>query len=89
VSHDAVASRDGGKQSVESGAPSPGEEPANELSYVAYVRLSRNWMDTETGHTQLTPGMMVTAEIHTGRRRIIDYLLSPLQRKVSESLHER
>ena len=46
-------------------------------------------MDTETGRTELEPGMVVTTEIQTGRRRIIDYLLSPLQRGVSEGLHER
>jgi hemolysin D len=28
--------------------------------------------------TPLTPGMAVTVEIKTGRRRIIEYLLSPL-----------
>jgi hemolysin D len=37
----------------------------------------------------LMPGMAVTAEIRTGRRTIIDYLLSPLARKTSEALHER
>jgi hypothetical protein len=37
----------------------------------------------------LQPGMAVTAEIKTGRRTIIDYLLSPLARRTNESLHER
>jgi hemolysin D len=37
----------------------------------------------------LSPGMNITAEIKTGRRRIIEYLLSPVQRAGSESLHER
>ena len=37
----------------------------------------------------LSPGMNVTAEIKTGRRRIIEYLLSPVQRAGSESLRER
>ena len=37
----------------------------------------------------LRPGMAVTAEIRTGDRTIIDYLLSPLARKTDESLHER
>jgi rtxD len=31
----------------------------------------------------------VSAEIKTGRRRVIDYLISPLQTKVQESLKER
>ena len=29
------------------------------------------------------------AEIRTGRRTIADYLLSPIARRTSESLHER
>jgi hemolysin D len=33
--------------------------------------------------------MAVTVEIDTGRRRIIDYLLSPLLRYSHESLRER
>ena len=37
----------------------------------------------------LTAGMNVTAEIKTGKRRVITYLLSPLQTKVDESLRER
>ena len=31
----------------------------------------------------------LTAEIKTGKRRVIDYLLSPVQRRVGESMRER
>jgi hemolysin D len=58
-------------------------------SYMARVALDRSWIDTEAGRTALGPGMTVTAEIYTGRRRIISFLLSPLQRTVRESGHER
>jgi len=37
----------------------------------------------------LAPGMAATAEIKTGRRRIIEYLLSPLLRRVKEAGRER
>lgn len=33
--------------------------------------------------------MNLTAEIKTGQRRVIDYLLSPIQKAGSESLRER
>ena len=33
--------------------------------------------------------MNVTAEIKTGKRRVIEYLLSPVQRAATESLRER
>lgn len=57
--------------------------------YLARIALSQDWMMTENGKVQLTPGMTVTAEIQTGQRRLISYLLSPLVRHVSESMHER
>ena len=38
---------------------------------------------------RLAPGMNVTAEIKTGKRRVIDYLLTPVERAGSESLRER
>ncbi len=37
----------------------------------------------------LSPGMAVTAEIKTGRRSVISYLLSPLQRYAHEGIRER
>src|SRR5262249_50347635 len=57
--------------------------------YQARIALSQDWMMTENGRVQLTPGMAVTAEIQTGERRLISYLLSPLVRHVSESMRER
>jgi hemolysin D len=33
--------------------------------------------------------MAVTAEINTGRRRVIEYLMSPLLEHVHESMRER
>ena len=38
---------------------------------------------------RLGPGMNITAEIKTGQRRVIECLLSPVQRAGSESLRER
>ncbi|HET6160194.1 MAG TPA: HlyD family type I secretion periplasmic adaptor subunit [Dongiaceae bacterium] len=57
--------------------------------YLARIALSQDWMMTENGKVNLTPGMAVTAEVQTGERRLISYLLSPLVRHVSESMHER
>lgn len=58
-------------------------------SYVVRIALARSTMEIEGRREPLRPGMAVTAEIKTGRRTIIDYLLSPLARRSSESLHER
>lgn len=38
---------------------------------------------------KLVPGMNLTAEIKTGQRRVIDYLLSPVQQHIDESMRER
>jgi hemolysin D len=46
-------------------------------------------MQTEQGFVELEPGMAVTAEIKTGRRRVIDYLLSPSLRYAQEAGRER
>ena len=37
----------------------------------------------------LTPGMSVTAEIKTGKRRIIEYFLSPILKHQAEAIRER
>ena len=58
-------------------------------AYVAEISLDRNYMDTETGRVPLSSGMAVTAEIYTGRRSIIGFLLSPVAKLVEEAGHER
>lgn len=44
---------------------------------------------TGTALMAISPGMNVTAEIKTGKRRIIEYLISPIERARHESLRER
>lgn len=66
-----------------------GANSAARSGYMAELSLARDWMTTETGRVSLEPGMTVTIEISTGKRRIIDYLLSPLTRRINESLQER
>ncbi len=57
--------------------------------FPASLTLVRTAIDVDGKRVGLSPGMNLTAEIKTGRRRVIDYLLSPVQRAVSESLGER
>lgn len=51
--------------------------------------LERSRIDIDGKSVKLGPGMNLTAEVKTGRRRIIEYLLSPVQRAANESLRER
>ena len=46
-------------------------------------------MQIEDKMVNLAPGMAVTAEIKTGERRIISYLLSPLRKCHRDRLRER
>ncbi|WP_296443470.1 HlyD family type I secretion periplasmic adaptor subunit [Rhodoferax sp. UBA5149] len=57
--------------------------------YPATLTLSQRDMLIDGKRVHLSPGMNITAEIKTGQRRVIEYLLSPVQRAGSESLRER
>ncbi|HVO81526.1 MAG TPA: HlyD family type I secretion periplasmic adaptor subunit [Terriglobales bacterium] len=59
------------------------------LIYSARVQPERNTMQVEGKTVNLSPGMAVTVEFKTGKRRVIEYFLSPLIQHASESLHER
>ncbi len=53
------------------------------------LNLNATSIDVDGKAIKLSPGMNLTAEIKTGERRIIEFLLSPVQRATSESLRER
>ena len=57
--------------------------------FPATLTLDASQMNIDGKAIRLSPGMNVTAEIKTGQRRLIEYLLSPVQRAGSESLRER
>ena len=59
------------------------------LIYPARVELKRSSVQVENKRVNLSPGMAVTAEIKIGKRRVIEYFLSPLSEHVQESLRER
>ncbi len=57
--------------------------------FLASVRLKDPHIDVDGRRVSLSPGMNLTAEIKTGRRRVIEYLLSPIEKAGRESLRER
>jgi hemolysin D len=65
------------------------DRQSRQPTYVARVALTENGIETEQGFAPLEPGMAVTAEIKTGQRRAISYVLSPLLRYKQEGLRER
>jgi hemolysin D len=62
---------------------------AKEPVYAARISLDKTAMVVDGRAVRLAPGMAVTAEIKTGSRHIISYLLSPLLRYGHEALRER
>lgn len=59
------------------------------LVFPARVRLDKATLIIDGVKVKLTPGMALSVEIKTGKRRVIDYLLSPLQQHTGEALRER
>jgi hemolysin D len=53
------------------------------------LKLQAHQIDVDGKPIRLAPGMNLTAEIKTGKRRVIEYLLSPVQRNLEEGLRER
>ena len=61
----------------------------NGPGYVAHVALDSARMLIDGQEQAIAPGMAVTAEIKTGRRSVISYLLSPLRRYAHDAITER
>lgn len=59
------------------------------LVFNARLTLSDNKIKADGQIIRLKPGMSVTAEIKTGKRRVIEYLLSPVMKYFNESMRER
>jgi hemolysin D len=59
------------------------------LVFAVKIKLKNNSIWVDDNKVNLSPGMAVTAEIKTTKRRVIEYFLDPLQRHVSESFDER
>ena len=59
------------------------------LVFNARLTLLDNKIKADGQIIQLKPGMSMTAEIKTGKRRVIEYLLSPVMKYLNESMRER
>lgn len=57
--------------------------------YPVHIRVDRNDIRVDGRVVRLSSGMAASVEVRTGKRRIIDFLLSPVARAADESLRER
>ncbi len=90
VSEDSVsagASQQDGMSSDTQSAKSPSS--SNPLFYAARVTLDRATMNVDGKDVKLAPGMAATVEIKTGKRKMIEFLLSPLMKMTDEAGRER
>lgn len=53
------------------------------------ISMKQNFILVEGERRFFTPGMSVTVEVKTGKRRVIEYLLTPLLRYRDEAIRER
>jgi len=61
-----------------------------EIYYRAHVSASTSPVTTTTGvELEILPGMTTQVDIKTGERTVMEYLLKPLRKTLSESLGER
>lgn len=72
-----------------SDSASAGVKSFQEAAYRALIALDRDYLATGGQHLSVVPGMLVNAEIHLGTRSVLEYLLSPIQKVVSEAGRER
>jgi hemolysin D len=59
------------------------------LVYIATITLERSYVDADGRRYGLAPGLAATVDVKTGTRRIISYLLSPLQTSIAQAGRER
>lgn len=64
-------------------------DEARGLVYPAWVRITSNDIKIGGEPAPLTAGMVAVVEVKTGKRRVIDFLLSPIARATSEAGRER
>jgi HlyD family type I secretion membrane fusion protein len=93
IAHDSVDQQS--EEQRRQGSQSASDETSNversrNLVYTARIALDRTNLVVDDDRTvDLVPGMSVTAEIKTGKRRVLDYLFSPFHRYTHDVLRER
>lgn len=57
--------------------------------YKGWVTLERPWVGTRPNDNVVLPGMTVQADIITGSKTLLQYLLKPIQVSLAQAFHER
>lgn len=95
ISPDAVDEREAGISDAAAAARATnsgtgtGTSRVQNLVFPVTVELGKSSIAIDGQPVALSPGMMVTVEIRTGSRRVIDYILAPLRETTSQAGRER
>lgn len=65
------------------------QDEDGEPYYKGIVALARNYVGPEPGRHLVLPGMVVDADINTGTKTLLQYLLKPVYRAFDSAFHER
>lgn len=65
------------------------DQSGGEAYYQGIVRLDKSHVGMDPEQNQVLPGMTVQADIHTGAKTLMEYLLKPIYSSVNKSFRER
>jgi adhesin transport system membrane fusion protein len=74
---------------VQVGADSTYDDQTKEAYFTVIVETDRAYLDAHGQKLPITPGMICSADIVTGQKSILDYLLKPVLKAKEEALRER
>ena len=84
------AAANNGNNSTSTGTSDNQNTASSIATYKARIRLDQQQLIDAQGHKlSMTPGMQTVVEINQGKRSVLDYLLSPVQKVVGEAGRER
>ncbi len=65
------------------------EDQKGEVFYLAKLRTNKNGITYQNETLPIIPGMVATADILTGRKTVLDYILKPILKAHQNALRER
>ncbi|CAN5447438.1 HlyD family type I secretion periplasmic adaptor subunit [soil metagenome] len=90
VVHISADATEVGKPSGPAGGGNDASSQPGVATYKARIKLDTQILkDPQGNRLQLAPGMQAVAEINQGKRTVLEYLLSPVQKAASEAARER
>ncbi len=70
-------------------APDASTDKDGQPYFQVIVETEQTWLGETPGEFPISPGMQATADIHTGTRSVLDYLVRPILKLKHEAFRER